>query len=233
MIKKEYIGLIPARIGSQELKKKNLRKIAGRTLLEIAIDNLKKTKIVKKVYVSSDSSEILKIAMLKGANIIKRPKIFSKNSSTANQVVKHFFSKINVKKNSYLIYLQPSSPLKNSKHLINAIKLIKKRKNKSLISCYKKNFEKFFKSFVLNKKLLKPLFNQNVALSNRQRLKELFIPNGAFYIIKISNKVKTKGINFDDCMPYSMKEKEVIDINTKKDLNFAKANFKKNNISAL
>ena len=30
-----------------------------------------------------------------------------------------------------------------------------------------------------------------------------------------------------------MKEKEVIDINTKKDLNFAKANFKKNNISAL
>ena len=44
------LGLIPARSGSQELKNKNLLKINGKTLLEIALQEAKKASILIKYF---------------------------------------------------------------------------------------------------------------------------------------------------------------------------------------
>ena len=133
MITKNYIGLIPARSGSTGLKNKNLIKINNKTLVELAVLNLINSKIVKNIYVSSNSNKILKIARRVGAYVIKRPAKYSNSRSTATQVVKHFLSKIKTNKNDYLIYLQPSSPLKDSKHIISAIKLFEKKKSKYFV----------------------------------------------------------------------------------------------------
>jgi len=59
-----YYALIPARSGSKSIKMKNLKTINKRSLLEIAIDNLKSIKSVNEIYVSSDSQKILKKAIL-------------------------------------------------------------------------------------------------------------------------------------------------------------------------
>ena len=110
-IKTSYYALIPARSGSKSLKMKNLQKINGRSLLDIAIDNLKSINYVNEIYVSSDSKKILKIAEKKNVNTILRPKKISGDTSTANQVIKHFLSKFKFfNKNSYLIYLQVTTP---------------------------------------------------------------------------------------------------------------------------
>ena len=55
------LAIIPARGGSKEIKIKNLKKINNKTLLEQTIDEAKKSKIIDKIYVSSDSNEILKL----------------------------------------------------------------------------------------------------------------------------------------------------------------------------
>tara|TARA_B100001540_G_scaffold284486_1_gene276824 strand:+ start:1075 stop:1758 length:684 start_codon:yes stop_codon:yes gene_type:complete len=227
MKKKNYIALIPARSGSMGLKNKNLMKINNKTLIEIAVSNLINSKIVKNIYVSSNSKKILNLAKSAGANIIKRPEKYSNNKSTASQVVKHFLSKIKTGMNDHLIYLQPSSPLKDSKHIVRAIKLFEKKRSNTLLSCYYKDSEKFFKSFVIKKKRIRPLFGK-LAISNRQSLKKLILPNGAIYIIKITKNVKSYGISFIDCIPYIMKENEVIDINNIGDLKMARKIFKKN-----
>ena len=72
------LAIIPARGGSKEIKKKNLKIINNKTLLEHTIDEAKKSKIINKIYVSSDSNEILKLAKKKIYFILKDQKIYLK-----------------------------------------------------------------------------------------------------------------------------------------------------------
>jgi len=227
-INNNYYALIPARSGSKSIKIKNLQKINKKSLLEIAIDNLKLIDFLNDIYVSSDSQNILRIAKKKHTHPVLRPKKISTDTSTANQVIKHFLSKFKVvKKNSYLIYLQVSSPLKNYKHILKAIQKLEKIKADSLISCYESDSEKIYKAFTLNEKnLVRPLFGEKIATSNRQKLPRTIIPNGAFYIFKIKKKKSHYPLNFKDCYAYLMNKDEVVDINSKKDLKLARKFFK-------
>ena len=47
-------AIIPARGGSKEVLKKNLRKINGKSLISRCIQTAKKSKFINKIYVSSD-----------------------------------------------------------------------------------------------------------------------------------------------------------------------------------
>ena len=53
-MKKKIIAMIPARIGSKRLKKKNLVLINNKPLINYAIDAAKKTKIFSKIVLNSD-----------------------------------------------------------------------------------------------------------------------------------------------------------------------------------
>ena len=55
------LAIIPARKGSKQLKK-NLAKLGGKSLVEIAINVAKDVKQIDNILVSSDCEEILKIA---------------------------------------------------------------------------------------------------------------------------------------------------------------------------
>ena len=64
-----------ARGGSKRIPKKNLKKINNKSLLEITINLAKKVNKIDKIFVSSDSKKILKIA--KNNNIdYQKTKIF-------------------------------------------------------------------------------------------------------------------------------------------------------------
>ena len=52
--------LIPAKLSSSRLKRKNLRKINNKTLLEISIRFAHSLKIKKKIFVSSESKKNFK-----------------------------------------------------------------------------------------------------------------------------------------------------------------------------
>jgi CMP-N-acetylneuraminic acid synthetase len=52
------IALIPAKKNSKELKNKNLKKLNDLSLTELTILNAKKSKLIDKIYLSSDSNKI-------------------------------------------------------------------------------------------------------------------------------------------------------------------------------
>ena len=86
----KIIGFIPAKKNSKDLKNKNLKKINNLSLFEIAILAAKKSKLIDQVYISSDSEKILKKSKKFNINIIKRKKILSTYSSSANAVILDF-----------------------------------------------------------------------------------------------------------------------------------------------
>ena len=56
----QFWSIIPARSNSKSIKKKNLRKINNKTLIQLAINVSKKSKFIKRTFVSTDSKSILK-----------------------------------------------------------------------------------------------------------------------------------------------------------------------------
>ena len=70
-----------ARGGSKRIPNKNLLKINNKSLLEITLNLAKKVKKIDKIFVSSDSKKILRIAKKNNVQIIKRPKLLCSSNS--------------------------------------------------------------------------------------------------------------------------------------------------------
>ena len=130
--------MIPARIGSQRVKKKNLRLLNGKPLISYTINSAIKSNYIDKIIVTTDSIKIKKIAEKHGLEVpFLRPKKYSTDHSTANDVIIHclnFIEKIeNIYK--YFIYLQPTSPLRKSEHIDEAFELLfNNKKGESLVA---------------------------------------------------------------------------------------------------
>ena len=113
---KNIIALICARGGSKGIKNKNLLKINNKSLLRIAIEQSKKVKIIKQIYVSTDSLKIAKEAEKFGAIVpFIRPKKLSKDNTPEILVWRHaidFFKNQLKIKPDYIISLPTTSPLR-------------------------------------------------------------------------------------------------------------------------
>jgi CMP-N-acetylneuraminic acid synthetase len=214
--------LIPAKKNSRGIKNKNLIKINGKSLVERTLMESFSSKLTDLIYVSSDSEDILDIAKKYNAIPIKRPKNFCSNNASANSVILHFISVLPdnlIKTNPWIFYLQPTSPLRKKKHLIEACKLLKK--NKTIISVYETEFN-LFKGLYKKGKYLFPLVKENLLTENRQKLKRTFYPNGAIYIFRVKDFLKKKKIPIFNSVPYIMNYKDSLDIDSTSDLKILK-----------
>ena len=224
----KIIGFIPAKKNSKDLKNKNFRKINNLSLFELAILNAKKSKFIEKIYLSSDSDMILNKGKEHKVNIIKRKKSLCTNSALANSVILDFI-KNNLEKNQeqnyIIVYLQPTSPFRNSHHIDNSINHFLKKKLRTLLSVTEN--KNFFKSFSKNKITLNPFFKSKFITNNRQNLKKIYSPNGAIYIFYSSDFIKNKKINFIKSGYYIMNRIDSIDIDDKADYEIAKYLSKK------
>ena len=62
MIYKKFLTIIPARIGSKGLKKKNVKKFCGKKLIEWSFKAAKKCRYLDHIVASTDSKEIIKLS---------------------------------------------------------------------------------------------------------------------------------------------------------------------------
>jgi len=86
----ENVAIIPARIGSKRIKKKNIKFFYGKPILQWTYEIIKKSKIFNKVVLTSDSHQILNIGKKIGFDIlIKRPKGLSNDYIGTAPVIKH------------------------------------------------------------------------------------------------------------------------------------------------
>ena len=80
----EPIILIPARAGTSNISRQNLRLVGNKPLIYYVIKSA--LKITPNVYVSTDSYEIRELSKLYGAKIINRSKHLTKNSTKLEDI---------------------------------------------------------------------------------------------------------------------------------------------------
>lgn len=87
------IAMIPARMGSQRLKQKNLRELAGVPLIARAIRKCKAAGVFDAIWVNSEHPAFGEIARGEGVQFHQRPEELANDSATSEQFVYEFLCK--------------------------------------------------------------------------------------------------------------------------------------------
>lgn len=86
------IAMIPARLGSQRLKKKNLEMFGEFTLIEHAIIRCIKSNVFDEIYVNSESEVFAEYAKKHKIQFYKRPTLLGNNQATSEEFVEDFLN---------------------------------------------------------------------------------------------------------------------------------------------
>ena len=207
-------AIILARGGSKGLKNKNLKKIAGKPMLFWSISACLKSKKIFKTWVSSDSTKILKFSKKVGASIISRPKKYATDTSTSESAWKHGVENIEKKfKIDTIVGIQPTSPIKTSNDLDNAIKTFLKKKFDSLFSSTEvKDYHVWQKD-----KKLKPLYNY-LKRKRRQDYATKYLENGSFYIFNKNKFIKKNNRLFGKVGTYAQNKTKSFQVDDVEDI---------------
>ena len=218
MTRKNTIGLIPARMGSKGLPGKNWREINGKPLISWTIEAALNSQHIDKVIVSTDDEKVSEISKSYGLEVIDRPEAESSDSAPAKDVIRHGIARLQHFKN--LIYLQPTSPLRQPSTIDEASILFNKSNNGSLVSvtATAKPLEWMF-TLSKSNQLLPHTRGRSL---NRQDALPLFVLNGAIYISDIVELIKNDfNLVRDDSIGFVMSKVESIDVDDQFDFEVA------------
>ena len=217
MSKKKYLCLIPARSGSQRLKNKNLKKINGKTLVDITISLAKKSKIFrnKDILLTSNSKSILKIGNKHKITCIKRSNKNSNSKVNVSKAIDETLKNLNYNFEGVFL-LQVTSPLRKITTLKDFKNFCERRKLNHCLTVTK--------LYGYISKYSDKFFNPNFKSRKRtQDLKPYLHENGLLYYFSKNFFQKNKQIYPKKNWNYFITDKyEAIDINDKNDYEVCK-----------
>lgn len=228
-MKKKITAVIIARKNSKRLPNKMYRKINGKSLIEIKINHLLKTK-VDEIAVGSDDLKLKKICKKfkdKRVKFYLRPDYYcDERVASANDTIKNMLSYI---KSDIILWCYPTNPFTTNKHYSEALNLYLKNLKKGYDGLYSvtKTLNYFWGT---NKKPINhnPLEKRHTRLSEG-KIPHLFVDNGAIFIRDHKSMLKDGRHWSKKGFMYIMDEKSGWDINFTWDLEAAKLksfNFK-------
>ena len=124
------IAILIGRKGSRGFKGKNITKILGKYSCEYPLIAAKKSKFIKKIFISTDCPKIMKIGKKYNVEFINRPKRLANSKSLGEDVFKFTFEQIKKKhKNiSLVVLLMANAPAVNSTMIDKGITILKRNK---------------------------------------------------------------------------------------------------------
>jgi CMP-N-acetylneuraminic acid synthetase len=219
--KKFILGVIPARGGSQAIKRKNLVDLGGVPLISHTVQAAKDSKLISKAICSTDSEEIKETVERLGGEVpFLRPESIARNETPMLPVLQHavgYFEK-NGTRPDLIVLLQPTSPFRNGKDIDTAIELFLASTADSLMSVTEVKENPLWVR-VLKADRLSPLLpHPESAHYQRQQLPKYYIPNGAIFICTYETLMVKNKIEGDDCLAFIMGADKSIDIDEERDL---------------
>jgi CMP-N-acetylneuraminic acid synthetase len=111
----EVLGIVPARGGSKGVPLKNIQPLAGRPLMQYAIQALKTSAVITDVLLSTDSEEIAEVGRALGADVpFLRPAALAEDDVPLDRVVAQCVGQMEEhagRAYEYVVLVQPTSPL--------------------------------------------------------------------------------------------------------------------------
>jgi CMP-N,N'-diacetyllegionaminic acid synthase len=201
----KILAVIPARCGSKGFVDKNIAKVQGKTLLELAVGIGLNCKIIDDVYISTDCRKYEEIAIAAGAQSLGlRKEALAGDNVKSIDVLIDLLESIG-KKYDYIVLLQPTSPVRTINDIENALnQLIIKDADASVSICKFEEPHPFKLKSVNSNGYVESFLNNTTSEVTRQSLPEVYALNGAIYVIKSETILSEKTFFPEKTIPYMM-----------------------------
>jgi len=224
MTARRYLGIIPARGGSRRIPRKNLQPLAGKPLLAYTVDAARGAHRLCDVVVSTDDAEIARYAASLGLEVRSlRPAPFARDDSPVIEALRHELALYEADHAGVdaVVLLQPTSPFRGSGHIDDAIALFE-RSDADTLTAVRPGKEHPYWAWKRAGDEIVPFHGLREIVLDRSQLPEVYVENGAVYVIRRSLVVQGEFYG-GRIVPYVMDPYGSTDIDTPEDL--ARAEF--------
>ncbi|HHE46373.1 MAG TPA: acylneuraminate cytidylyltransferase family protein [Bacteroidetes bacterium] len=221
---KEILALVPARSGSRGIKDKNILRIVDKTVLDYTVEAGLSATMTDRVIVSTDSPLYRDIALSAGAEApFLRPVELALDTTPSIDVIIHALKWL-ADKESYspdiLVLLQPTTPLRDGRHVDEAINRMLDSGADSVVSLVASQ-RCLYRLCELDEdgrvRILK-----HTDYVRRQEVPMIYRENGAIYASYADRILDQKKLLGERIAGYIMSERDSIDIDTDLDLKLLK-----------
>ena len=211
MIKsKKVLAVIPARQGSKGLPGKNTRMLAGKPLLGWTIAAAQNSQLIDRLVLSSNDSLAMDYARSVNCEVP-----FSRTEELSSDTVAGVDVVIDAVNRcpgfDYVLLLQPTSPLRTTEDIDNALRFVIENSAVSGISIVQSRSNPHWMYYRdSEQQLIQVLDGQNI--TRRQELPLVYEPNGAIYIADINYLLDERSLITTRTIGYEMPSDRSIDI---------------------
>lgn len=216
------ICTVCARAGSQGVKSKNIRPLAGKPLIGHTLEQARASGLFDLIAVSSDSPDILRIAKQFGANVlIERPAELATATAAKLPAIRHCVEKAEEKsgkKFEVVVDLDPTSPLRSIDDIKGAVALLESENVGNVVTAAPARRSPYFNLVEVGDDgvvhLSKPPASTIV---RRQDSPSCFDMNASIYVWKRAALFQNPGVFASDTRLFVMPEERSLDIDSELD----------------
>jgi N-acylneuraminate cytidylyltransferase len=225
------LAIIPARGGSKGIRRKNLVPIAGVPLVAHSIRHALASKRVTRVIVSTEDEEIAAAAREAGAEVpFLRPMELALDHVLDWPVFEHALTSL-AEREGYrpdtVVHLRPTAPKREPGWIDACIEILETHADADSVRSVSKVDQHPYRVFRIDAAsgLLDPIMKHEHPqpyLLRRQDLPPLYYYNCVIDVTRPATIFDKKSMTGDRILPYVMDANDVLDIDTPRDLEFAR-----------
>jgi CMP-N-acetylneuraminic acid synthetase len=215
------LALIPARGGSKGIPDKNVRPLAGQTLLHYAAQAATASGVVDRSVLSTDSERVAAEGRRAGLEVpFMRPAALAQDDTPMLPVIEHA---LNALADSgwdpeIVVLLQPTSPLRTGAQIRAAVQALRDTKADSVVTVVELS-RHLSPDYVMriDEGRLVPFLPEGVRITRRQDARPAFVRDGTAYVFWTRTLREMRSIYGEHCHPLVVAAHESITIDTPDD----------------
>ena len=215
------LALIPARGGSKGIRDKNIRPLAGRTLLEYTAQAALESRVVDRAVLSTDSERIAAEGRRIGLEVpFMRPGDIAGDETPMLAVIEHAVDSL--EQSGWLpeiiVLLQPTSPLRQPDHVRSAVQQLRDSAADSVVTVVEvpRHLSPDYVMRIEDGRLV-PFLPQGATVTRRQDARPAWVRDGTVYAFWLRTLRETRTIYGRNCQPLVLTARESLTIDTPDD----------------
>jgi CMP-N-acetylneuraminic acid synthetase len=199
------LGLVPARAGSKGVPGKNVRPLAGRSLLDYTARAARDSGVIDRIVLSTDSEEIADAGRRAGLDVpFLRPAPLAADETPMLPVITHALDALAAGGwiPEMVVLLQPTSPLRRPSHIRDAVDLLRETNADSVVSVIELP-RHLSPDYVMKIEggVLKPFLPEGSRITRRQDARPAYSREGTIYVCWRRTIERFDSLYGDDCRP--------------------------------
>jgi CMP-N-acetylneuraminic acid synthetase len=215
------LGIVPARGGSKGVPDKNVRPLAGRTLLGYVAEAARESGAIDRLVLSTDSEAIAATGRAAGLEVPgMRPAVLAQDATPMLPVIVHVLDTLRQSGwvPDYVALLQPTSPLRRPHHVRDAVEQLRDSGADSVVTVIELP-RHLSPDYVMKIEdgVLRPFLPEGARVTRRQDARAAYSREGTVYAFRRDTIERFGNIYGDRCLPLLIDASDSLSIDTPED----------------